>query len=146
MSASIRSRSRTIAVNVSSATPWSPGASTHGSTVAITLLDILASNSCRMSETRFFGWQLPAGGQAGGALKEMGVKGLHSHDLRHTGNTLAAQSGAGLADLKARMGHDSDRAALVYRHTRRRPENRRRPERSDGGRPEGSQRQEGEQC
>ncbi|WP_182905018.1 tyrosine-type recombinase/integrase [Microbispora sp. H13382] len=26
------------------------------------------------------------------ALKEMGVKGLHFHDLRHTGNTLAAQS------------------------------------------------------
>ncbi|WP_211592365.1 hypothetical protein [Microbispora sp. H10836] len=37
------------------------------------------------------------------ALKEMGVKGLHFHDLRHTGNTLAAQSGASLADLKARM-------------------------------------------
>ncbi|MEU0486192.1 tyrosine-type recombinase/integrase [Streptosporangium sp. NPDC006013] len=39
------------------------------------------------------------------ALKEMGVKGLHFHDLRHTGNTPAAQSGASLADLKARMGH-----------------------------------------
>ncbi|MFF4054092.1 hypothetical protein ACFYZ5_46880 [Streptomyces chartreusis] len=37
MSASIRSRSRIIAVNVSSATPRSPGTSTHGSTVAITL-------------------------------------------------------------------------------------------------------------
>jgi integrase len=41
---------------------------------------------------------------------------LHFHDLRHTGNTLAAQSGASLADLKARMGHDSDRAALIYQH------------------------------
>ncbi|MEV7801927.1 tyrosine-type recombinase/integrase [Microbispora sp. NPDC088329] len=55
----------------------------------------------------------------GGALKEMGVKGLHFHDLRHTGNTLAAQSGASLADLKARVGHDSDRAALIYQHATR---------------------------
>ncbi len=53
------------------------------------------------------------------ALKEMGVEGLHFHDLRHTGNTLAAQSGASLADLKARMGHDSDRAALIYQHATR---------------------------
>ncbi|WP_433426135.1 tyrosine-type recombinase/integrase [Microtetraspora malaysiensis] len=53
------------------------------------------------------------------ALKEMGVSGLHFHDLRHTGNTLAAQSGASLADLKARMGHDSDRAALIYQHATR---------------------------
>lgn len=53
------------------------------------------------------------------ALKEMGIQGLHFHDLRHTGNTLAAQSGASLADLKARMGHDSDRAALIYQHATR---------------------------
>lgn len=53
------------------------------------------------------------------ALKEMGLNGLHFHDLRHTGNTLAAQSGASLADLKARMGHDSDRAALIYQHATR---------------------------
>ena len=52
------------------------------------------------------------------ALKEMGVS-LHFHDLRHTGNTLAAQSGASLADLKARMGHDSDRAALIYQQATR---------------------------
>ncbi|MEU7862424.1 tyrosine-type recombinase/integrase [Nonomuraea sp. NPDC049141] len=55
-------------------------------------------------------------GDGDGALKEMGLAGLHFHDLRHTGNTLAAQSGASLADLKARMGHDSDRAALIYQH------------------------------
>ncbi|MEQ4720384.1 tyrosine-type recombinase/integrase [Nonomuraea sp. B19D2] len=52
----------------------------------------------------------------GDALKEMGLTGLHFHDLRHTGNTLAAQSGASLADLKARMRHDSDRAAMIYQH------------------------------
>lgn len=44
------------------------------------------------------------------------LAGVHFHDLRHTGNTLAAQSGASLADLKARTGHDSDRAALIYQH------------------------------
>lgn len=49
----------------------------------------------------------------------MGLTGLHFHDLRHTGNTLAAQSGASLADLKARMGQDSDRAALIYQHATR---------------------------
>ena len=46
----------------------------------------------------------------------LGVPGLHFHDLRHTGNTLAAQAGVSLADLKARMGHDSVRAAMIYQH------------------------------
>jgi integrase len=53
------------------------------------------------------------------ALADLGLSGLYFHDLRHTGNTLAGQSGAGLADLKARMGHDSDRAALIYQHATR---------------------------
>ncbi len=34
------------------------------------------------------------------AVGELGVPALHFHDLRHTGNTLAAP-GASLADLKA---------------------------------------------
>ncbi|SHN44090.1 tyrosine-type recombinase/integrase [Cryptosporangium aurantiacum] len=46
----------------------------------------------------------------------LGVPGLHFHDLRHTGNTLAARTGASLADLMARMGHDSSDAAIVYQH------------------------------
>src|SRR5215469_2744609 len=46
----------------------------------------------------------------------MGLPGLHFHDLRHTGNTLAAQAGVSLADLNARMGHDSVRAAMIYQH------------------------------
>lgn len=50
------------------------------------------------------------------AVTGTGVPGLHFHDLRHTGNTLAAQAGTSLADLKARMGHDSARAALIYQH------------------------------
>jgi integrase len=49
------------------------------------------------------------------AVAALGVPGLHFHDLRHTGNMLAAP-GTSLADLKARMGHDSARAALIYQH------------------------------
>jgi integrase len=49
------------------------------------------------------------------AVAKLGVPGLHFHDLRHTGNMLAAP-GASLADLKARMGHDSARAAMIYQH------------------------------
>ncbi|MEU6411013.1 site-specific integrase [Microbispora sp. NPDC046933] len=49
-------------------------------------------------------------------VKEMGLPGLHFHDLRHTGNMLAARSGAGLKDLMARMGHDNVRAAMIYQH------------------------------
>ncbi|MGW6495663.1 site-specific integrase [Nonomuraea angiospora] len=49
-------------------------------------------------------------------VKDMGLLGLHFHDLRHTGNMLAAMSGAGLKDLMARMGHDNVRAAMIYQH------------------------------
>ncbi|HUK68485.1 MAG TPA: site-specific integrase [Streptosporangiaceae bacterium] len=49
-------------------------------------------------------------------------EGLHFHDLRHTGNTFAASSGAGLRDLMARMGHDSERAAMIYQHEARGPD------------------------
>ena len=37
--------------------------------------------------------------------------GFHFHDLRHTGNTLAAASGASTRELMHRMGHGSMRAA-----------------------------------
>lgn len=50
------------------------------------------------------------------AVESVGVPGLHFHDLRHTGNTLAASTGASLRDLMNRMGHDSMRAALIYQH------------------------------
>jgi integrase len=42
--------------------------------------------------------------------------GSHFHDLRHTGNTLAASSGASTRELMHRMGHASMRAALIYQH------------------------------
>jgi integrase len=57
--------------------------------------------------------------RAGLLRKRLGVPDLHLHDLRHTGNTFAAQSGASLRDLMARMGHDSPAAALVYQHSSR---------------------------
>ncbi len=53
------------------------------------------------------------------AVKSIGAEGLHFHDLRHTGNQFAAASGAGLRDLMARMGHDSERAAMIYQHEAR---------------------------
>jgi integrase len=53
------------------------------------------------------------------AVASIDMPGLHFHDLRHTGNQFAAQSGAGLRDLMARMGHDSERAAMIYQHEAR---------------------------
>jgi integrase len=50
------------------------------------------------------------------AVESIGMVGLHFYDLRHTGNHFAASSGAGLRDLMARMGHDSERAAMIYQH------------------------------
>lgn len=41
---------------------------------------------------------------------------VHLHDLRHAGLTLAAQSGATLAEVMRRAGHVSTRAALLYQH------------------------------
>jgi integrase len=52
-------------------------------------------------------------------VRSVGAAGLHVHDLRHTGNTFAASGGAGIRDLMARMGHDSERAALIYQHEAR---------------------------
>lgn len=41
---------------------------------------------------------------------------LRFHDLRHTGAVLAAQTGATLAELMARLGHSTPSAALRYQH------------------------------
>ena len=50
------------------------------------------------------------------ALAQAGLPGTHFHDLRHTGNTLTATTGASLRELMDRMGHSSPRAALIYLH------------------------------
>lgn len=52
-------------------------------------------------------------------VASVGLPGFHFHDLRHTGNVLAASTGASLADLMARMGHGSTRAAMIYQHATR---------------------------
>lgn len=44
---------------------------------------------------------------------------LRWHDLRHSGAVMAAQAGATMADLMARLGHSSADAALRYQHTAR---------------------------
>lgn len=41
---------------------------------------------------------------------------LHLHDLRHTGNSWAAATGASTRELMSRMGHASPDAALRYQH------------------------------
>jgi integrase len=40
------------------------------------------------------------------------------HDLRHAGNTLAATAAASLRELMDRMGHDSERVAMIYLNPR----------------------------
>lgn len=51
------------------------------------------------------------------AREAAGRPDLRFHDLRHTGATLAAVAGATMADLMARLGHSTPRAALIYQHT-----------------------------
>jgi integrase len=50
------------------------------------------------------------------AIAAIGISGVRPHDLRHTGNTLAAATGASTRELMARLGHASPRAALIYQH------------------------------
>jgi integrase len=51
-------------------------------------------------------------------VAEIGMPGLHFHDLRHTGNALASRvPGTTIRDLMQRMGHDNPRAAMIYLHT-----------------------------
>src|SRR5699024_5092770 len=47
-------------------------------------------------------------------VANMGLSGLHFHDLRHAGNIWASKEGTSTKDLMARMGHDDMRAALIY--------------------------------
>ncbi len=49
-------------------------------------------------------------------VAKLGLEDLHFHDLRHTGNTLAAATGAPTRELMTRMDHSSSRAALIYQH------------------------------
>jgi integrase len=50
------------------------------------------------------------------ARQSVGRPDLRWHDLRHTGATYAAQSGATLRELQHRLGHSTSKAAMVYQH------------------------------
>ena len=65
------------------------------------------------------------GGQLShGTLHEMWVRArraagrddLRFHDLRHTGAVMAAQSGATIAELMARLGHTTPAMVIRYQH------------------------------
>jgi integrase len=53
------------------------------------------------------------------AFRDAGIDELHLHDLPHTGNTMAAATGASLRELMERLGHSSSRAAMIYQHASR---------------------------
>jgi integrase len=52
----------------------------------------------------------------GRARTSVGMAGFTFHDLRHTGQTLAASTGATIKDLMKRLGHASSAAANRYLH------------------------------
>ena len=50
------------------------------------------------------------------AADAIGLPGVRPHELRHTGATLAATTGATTKELMRRLGHSSPAAALLYQH------------------------------
>ena len=50
------------------------------------------------------------------AAKAAGIEDVKPHDLRHTGATLAAETGATTRELMARLGHTSPAVAMRYQH------------------------------
>jgi integrase len=52
------------------------------------------------------------------ATTAAGLGSMRFHALRHCAQVLAAESGATLAELMARMGHSTPNAAQVYMHAR----------------------------
>lgn len=50
------------------------------------------------------------------ARRQVGLPTLRFHDLRHTGQTLAASTGATIKDLMRRLGHASPAASYRYLH------------------------------
>lgn len=50
------------------------------------------------------------------AVEACALSPVRVHELRHTGATLAAASGASTAELMHRLGHASPAAALIYQH------------------------------
>jgi integrase len=53
------------------------------------------------------------------ACAAAGIPDAHFHDLRRTGGTLAATTGATTKEPMTRLGHSSTRAAMIYQHATR---------------------------
>ncbi|WP_062294193.1 tyrosine-type recombinase/integrase [Demequina phytophila] len=69
-----------------------------------------AQRAKHLSSTTFFhAWKA--------ALKRAGAPDIPFHNLRHTGASLASQSGATLAEVMHRLGHRTPRTALIYQHS-----------------------------
>ena len=49
-------------------------------------------------------------------VARLGLPGFTFHDLRHTGNNLAAAAGASTRELMRRFGYSTTRAAMIYQH------------------------------
>ena len=52
------------------------------------------------------------------ALAAAGVPQVRFHDLRHVAQVFAAEAGATLTELMARLGHATPAAAMIYLHAR----------------------------
>jgi len=68
-----------------------------------------ACHGGNLAPSSLYTWWYPA-------REAAGRPDLRFHDLRHTGATLAAATGATLADLMARLGHSTPAAAMRYQH------------------------------
>ncbi|ATG52637.1 site-specific integrase [Brachybacterium vulturis] len=93
--------------------------------VAAALADHLAEHTGPGAEALVFA--TPAGGPWRGADRTRALRRAREaigrpdatwHHLRHTGATLAAIAGATQAELQARIGHSTPRAAAIYQHAR----------------------------
>lgn len=74
-----------------------------------TLLFVGRDSGEQLASSTLYRWYYPARVAAG-------RPDLRWHDLRHTGATLAAATGATLAELMGRLGHSTVGAALRYQH------------------------------
>jgi integrase len=50
------------------------------------------------------------------ACESIGRQGVTAHALRHFGATMATRVGGSLAEVQARLGHSTVRAAMLYQH------------------------------
>lgn len=82
---------------------------TYVGTQPDSLLFVSARSACHVSQNVFRE-------ALNDACKSVGREGVTHHALRHLGATLAAQAGATVAEVQARLGHSTPRAAMLYQH------------------------------